>query len=131
LLQADFAARGLEAVSITCDPARDTPSSLATYAKQFNADSKTWHFLTWPDFDYIKRVANEYFRLPLERLTHSDQVVLFRRDGTVQGVYTLTNASSFVSLLDNIEKLLSEPSTSSPPEANSEIESGGAESASG
>jgi cytochrome oxidase Cu insertion factor (SCO1/SenC/PrrC family) len=115
ILQSDYAKQGLEAVSITCDPSRDTPSALATYSKQFNADPRTWHFLTWHDFGYIQRIANDYFSLPLERMTHSDQVVLVRQDGTVHDIYSLTTPAGFVKLIDNIKMLLESDKNASSP----------------
>jgi protein SCO1 len=38
----------VEFVSITLDPKRDTPESLAGYARLFGADPAAWHFLTGP-----------------------------------------------------------------------------------
>jgi protein SCO1/2 len=35
-------------VSITLDPARDTPEVLQRYARLFGADTSAWHFLTGP-----------------------------------------------------------------------------------
>ena len=40
--------KDLKFVSITCDPANDTPKRLAEYAKTFQAEPKRWFFLTGP-----------------------------------------------------------------------------------
>jgi protein SCO1/2 len=38
--------RDLVLLTVTFDPARDTPERLAEYAAQWNADPASWHFLT-------------------------------------------------------------------------------------
>jgi protein SCO1 len=75
--------RDLVLLSITFDPARDTPERLAEYATQWKADASRWHFLTGPS-DEIKRVADmfglDYF--PDEGLiNHSLRTVVVDRAG--------------------------------------------------
>ena len=41
-------------ISLTTDPAHDTPRALASYAQRFGADSNRWHFLTGPKADLVK-----------------------------------------------------------------------------
>jgi protein SCO1/2 len=48
--------RDLALLTITFDPARDTPERLAQYASQWQADPARWQFLTGPAAD-IQRVA--------------------------------------------------------------------------
>jgi protein SCO1/2 len=48
--------RDLVLLTVTFDPAHDTPDVLAQYAKQWNADASTWHFLTGLPAD-VKRVC--------------------------------------------------------------------------
>ena len=47
----------VEFVSISLDPERDTPEVLARYAKQFGAESGSWHFLTGPTARVDKTIA--------------------------------------------------------------------------
>mgnify|MGYP001591023692 CR=1 FL=1 len=62
-LQKEFAgAKDLRLVSITTDPAYDTPAVLARYAARYQADLGTWLFLTGEEKD-IARLAREGFRL--------------------------------------------------------------------
>ncbi len=73
--------RDLVLLSVTFDPARDTPERLADYASQWKADAARWHFLTGPS-DEIRRVADafglDYF--PDEGLiTHSLRTVVIDR----------------------------------------------------
>lgn len=52
----------LRLVSITVDPARDTPEVLRQYAQQFHADPEQWLFLTGPR-DEIYKLARDGFHL--------------------------------------------------------------------
>ncbi|MBI3127130.1 MAG: SCO family protein [Candidatus Tectomicrobia bacterium] len=62
-LQAEFAGeKELRFVSITTDPAYDTPAVLAQYAARHKADLATWYFLTGEEKE-IARLAREGFRL--------------------------------------------------------------------
>jgi protein SCO1/2 len=75
--------RDLVLLSVTFDPARDTPERLADYASQWKADAARWHFLTGSS-DEIRRVADafglDYF--PDEGLiTHSLRTVVIDRAG--------------------------------------------------
>jgi protein SCO1 len=48
----------LALVTITFDPERDTPAVLAAYASRWNADGKSWRFLTGPVADVRKVTAH-------------------------------------------------------------------------
>jgi protein SCO1/2 len=77
------AGRDLVLLSVTFDPARDTPERLADYASQWKVDAARWHFLTGPS-DEIRRLADvfglDYF--PDEGLiTHSLRTVVIDRAG--------------------------------------------------
>jgi len=64
-LQADLVNEpDVRLVSITVDPARDTPKVLSRYARRFGADPKQWLFLTG-DKEAIYRFAQEGLRLPV------------------------------------------------------------------
>lgn len=58
-LQAAFPTNApVQLVSLTTDPAHDTPRALASYAQRFGADSNRWHFLTGPKDDLVKLAVN-------------------------------------------------------------------------
>ncbi|MGH7411839.1 MAG: SCO family protein [Candidatus Methylomirabilis sp.] len=64
-LQADLLTEpDIRLVSISVDPARDTPEVLSRYARRFGADPKQWLFLTG-EREAIYRFAQEGLRLPL------------------------------------------------------------------
>ena len=65
-LQEDFAGeRDLRLVSITVDPARDTPKVLAKYAARYGADPDRWWFLTG-EKQAIYALAQQGFYLSVE-----------------------------------------------------------------
>jgi len=77
--------RDLVLLTVTFDPQRDTPEVLAKYAQTWNADPKTWHFLTGPADD-VRRVTNlfgmDFF--PDEGLmNHSLHTAVIDRQGTL------------------------------------------------
>jgi protein SCO1 len=77
------ARRDLMLLTVTFDPARDTPERLAQYAKQWNAVPDAWHFLTG-SVDEVRRAAGlfgiDFF--PDEGLvTHSLRTSVIDRQG--------------------------------------------------
>ena len=77
--------RDLVLLTVTFDPARDTPERLAEYARQWNADANTWRFLTG-DPDEVTRVSRLFGldAFPDEGLiSHSTRTVVIGRDGTL------------------------------------------------
>ncbi len=83
-------------VSITVDPATDTPERLREYAQRFHADTDRWRFLTGEP-DEVRAVIERHFRLPVgERegrddgrydIMHGSRFVLVDRQGVVRGLY--------------------------------------------
>ena len=67
-------------VSISCDPAYDTPEVLDVYAKGFNADPKTWKFLTGA-LDKVQAIGLDSFGLPVGPETHSTSLLLVDKWG--------------------------------------------------
>ncbi|MDR7521899.1 MAG: SCO family protein [Armatimonadota bacterium] len=67
-VQEDLKARGwfgtrVVFLSVTFDPARDTPAVMKAYARRFRADPAGWHFLTGPPH-VVDRVLKAY-RIPV------------------------------------------------------------------
>jgi len=90
-------------ISLTCDPANDTPEALATYAARFEADPKRWKFLTG-DLKLIEHVGQKTFRLPVELGVHSERGVVFDRRGRLRGGYHLLQQDR----VDLLKKLIRE-----------------------
>ncbi len=85
-------------VSISVDPARDTPPALAAYAERYGADPERWTFLTG-ERDALYELIGKGFLLSVserspeeagdsgELITHSDRFVLVDRQGRIRGYY--------------------------------------------
>jgi protein SCO1 len=77
--------RDVVLITITFDPARDTPERLAEYSRQWNADPASWHFLTGSVED-VERVCRLFGvdAFPDEGLiTHSTRTVVIDRRGVL------------------------------------------------
>lgn len=86
LQERTYAYKGLQIVSITVDPERDTPDALAAYARRYKADPQRWHFLTGAR-EAISALARDAFQIgELDTAqTHSTRVFLVDRAGRVRG----------------------------------------------
>lgn len=99
-------------VSLTCDPANDTPETLASYAARFDADPKRWKFLTG-DLKLIEQVGQKVFRLPVELGVHSERGVVFDRQGRMRGGYHLLQQDRVDLLKRLIREVLAEKTSAS------------------
>jgi len=120
-LQQKFAERGVELVSITCDPANDTPSVLNDYAKTFGAKEGQWHFLTG-DLDLIKKIGGQKFGIPVDDKVHSDRLILFDRQGQLVGTYRSLEPDQFTNLVAELESQLSTSDADEEREATGELQ---------
>jgi len=86
LQERTYTYKGLQIVSITVDPERDTPEALASYANRYKADPERWHFLTG-DRAAISALARDAFQIgELDTAqTHSTRVFLIDRASRVRG----------------------------------------------
>lgn len=85
----------VELISITVDPAYDTPEVLAEYAARYEADPERWRFLTGSPEDidrvvagfdqFLDRVESEDGAPP--SIVHSERFVLVDREGGIRGFY--------------------------------------------
>lgn len=105
-------------VSITTDPANDTPEALRKYADSLGADAR-WFFLTGPR-TAIFELSIAGFKLALadatgvdakEKYIHSTKLVLVDRHGWIRGYYDGVGgrADEKERLLADIQRLLHEP----------------------
>lgn len=80
-------------ISITVDPAHDTPETLARYARQAGADPARWSFLTGP-VDVVRTLVRSGFHLavddtgdPQSAVLHSEKFLLVDPRGNIRGYY--------------------------------------------
>ncbi len=90
-------------VSISVDPAHDTPAVLAGYARRIGAEASRWTFLTG-DFETARRISEEGLQLALQEdptrpitlgdgtvmnnVAHTGKLVLIGPDLRVIGLYS-------------------------------------------
>lgn len=109
-LQQEFAGEPQVAfVSITVDPATDTPEVLTRYAARYGAESGRWHFLTG-EAEAIQRLAKERFLLGYgdEPVNHSSRFVLVDGSGAIRGFYFGDEPASIAALKRDLRHLLEE-----------------------
>ena len=95
-------------VSITVDPARDTPQALAAYAAQFNAGLDQWTFLTG-DIPTLHHLSRDVFMLGNvdgKTFDHSTRFMLVDRSGQIRGAYVTADADAIPRLIGDIKSLL-------------------------
>lgn len=107
---ADRLGKDLVLVTITFDPVRDTPEVMAKYAHIWNADTRSWHFLTGPLAD-VKRVCGMFGVAAWQDegvLTHSLHTVVIDRRGklaaNIEG-----NTYTVKQLGDLVEEVMKRP----------------------
>lgn len=106
------AAKGLKdfrLVSITIDPARDTPEVLARIAKGFGAERSQWVYLTGAPAE-LSRLTWDTFHLAKVdgSLEHSTRFVLVDRQSRIRGYYDSRDTEGIPALIEDIKELLSE-----------------------
>jgi len=99
LVQQELKSRGLlkdgrvQLISITFDPARDTPEVLARYMRLYDADPEHWSFLTGSPEDVQKTIAawGMWVRPAANgQLDHPSRIFLVDQNGKVREIYNLS-----------------------------------------
>jgi protein SCO1/2 len=81
----DRLGKDLLLITITFDPQNDRPEVLAEYAQRYQADAKTWRFLTGREED-VRRVCHLFgmnFWPDMGMITHTLRTVVLDREGRV------------------------------------------------
>lgn len=91
LARTDSFSRGVQLVSFTIDPERDTPEVLKAYAAKYGADLSTWWFVTGP-LPLMRNVVTGGFKIGFEpsdpgQLTHNNRFALVDREGKIRAYY--------------------------------------------
>src|SRR5262245_34080114 len=101
---------GVHLLSITLDPARDTPEALRGYLKLYDLDPAGWSFLTGPAKDVEKVIADwgMWVRPAKDgQLDHPSRVFLVDKQGRVREIYNLAFFKA-PWVADDVELLLKE-----------------------
>lgn len=90
----------LRFVSVSVDPARDTPERLARWAEAEGADPARWTFLRIADAD-LRRFMKDGLRVPTpdDLVMHSNLFLLVGPDGRVHGRYSPLEHANWLEVL--------------------------------
>jgi protein SCO1/2 len=93
-------------VSITVDPAHDTPPVLTEYARHFKQDPARWFFLTG-DMGRLNELGVHAFKLNSVdgSLTHSTRFVLVDRQRRIRGFYSTGEDAFMPQLMHDLRQL--------------------------
>lgn len=84
--------RSVEFVSITLDPARDSPEALTRYARIYRAEPSTWHFLTGEPARVARVIASWDMWVkptPSGAIDHPSRLFLVDPRGHLREIYNL------------------------------------------
>lgn len=120
-LQTELHGRGWDdvtLVSISVDPANDTPEALAAYAVRQGAKQQGWQFLTGTR-EAIWSLSVDGFKLPVEEtddpdsgpILHSDRLVLADGRQQIRGYYDAFDKDDRAKLLRDLEIVRAESSS--------------------
>lgn len=111
-LVADIPDGAARYVSVSVDPAYDTPEILQAYAEKHEA-GPDWHFLTGPE-DTVYSLIKEGFLLALdpspevegaEPIVHSNRFVLVDAEGLIRGYYNSFDEDELAKLRVDLKAL--------------------------
>lgn len=114
-LQKEFQKENIELpiVSFTTDPDYDTPEVLKEYAHEHGADLNHWTFLTGYDFEEIKELSNESFKVALENggkgqmeIVHTTNFFLVNPEGKIVKKYDGISKEELKVLADDVKTIL-------------------------
>jgi protein SCO1/2 len=103
-------------LSISVDPARDTPERLAAYAAGFHADPALWKFATGPA-DAVEEAVVRGFKEGMSKepdpaavdgfsILHGTRLVLVDGAGTIRGYYDAEDAMQMARLREDVSSLV-------------------------
>jgi protein SCO1/2 len=112
-LQDRLGPRPVRIVSISTDPVIDTPQRLQQYAKDMEAQTNRWLFLTGQSKSYVDRVAAEFLGLFVQGSDHATELVVVDRWGHPRGKFDWRDPGQEAEMFRKIDELLVE--THPPP----------------
>jgi protein SCO1 len=91
-------------ISISVDPARDTPAVLNAFAHRYGAPNEQWTFLTSTP-ETIHQIAYLTFHVGdvIGKIEHSTKFVLVDKRGHIRGYYSSFNAEGISALLKDVQ----------------------------
>jgi protein SCO1/2 len=108
-VQTALMGKDVRLVSYTIDPERDTPKTLAAYARNYHAEPGVWYFLTGP-LDTLRMLDRDAFKLgDIDgSYDHSTRFVLLDRKSRIRGYYLTSEADAIPRLIKDASAVLRE-----------------------
>jgi cytochrome oxidase Cu insertion factor (SCO1/SenC/PrrC family) len=96
----------VQLVSISVDPARDTPPVLREFARRYDAPTQQWTFLTGTP-ETIHQVAFVTFHVGdvIGKIEHSTKFVVVDKHGHIRGYYSSLAADGIPTMLKDVSTL--------------------------
>ena len=93
-------------LSVSVDPARDTPPVLQQFADRYGGGNEQWHFITGTP-EVVHLLAFETFHVGdvLGKLEHSTKFALVDRAGRIRGYYSSLNGDDLDQMARDVESL--------------------------
>ncbi len=104
-------------LSISVDPENDTPEVLKRYAADFDADVKSWQFLTGELYK-VQEIGEHSFQVIVDKETHTDNILLVDRWGRFRDRFKWDDPYDMKRFLNVAKDVLAEQS----PPLNSSFE---------
>jgi protein SCO1/2 len=99
---------GVRLVSISVDPANDTPPVLQAFAQRFGGPADDWYFLTGTPAT-VHLLAHDVFKVGdvIQNMDHSTKFMLVDRHGNLRGYYSSDDdaESGIPALLKDVQSL--------------------------
>jgi len=93
-------------ISISVDPARDTPSVLNAFAHRFGGPTQQWTFLTGsPETVHDLAYATFHVGDVIGRMDHSTKFALVDKRGHIRGYYSTFDQDGMPALLRDLDTL--------------------------
>lgn len=93
-------------VSISVDPARDTPPVLNVFAHRYGAPNDQWIFLTGtPDTVHLLAYTTFHVGDVLGKIEHSTKFALVDKRGNIRGYYSTYDKDGIPTLLKDVSAL--------------------------
>ena len=110
-----LAGMDLTILSLTCDPANDTPAVLRQYATEFTTSPKKWKFLTGELGD-IQAVGEQGFKVIVDPTTHTKRLLMVDKWGRFRDSFEWKEPEDLRRLKKVARMLMAETEEPSPDE---------------
>ena len=114
-IHAKLSTNDFTVLSISCDPANDTPKVLADYADSFVIAPEKWKFLTG-EIEAISAIGTKSFMVGVDPKTHTKRILMVDKWGRFRDAFEWNDADELKRLVKTAKMLIAEDSEPAPDE---------------